>query len=98
MTESIVTFLLPFHLLNRQLQLALDLPHEEVVDDDVVSRAIQFVLDPDQFELALHALTILIVQSIHSLQEVDEATFTALIFRPQQITDVESNKVKILIR
>ena len=79
MTEGVVALLLPRWLLNGQLQLALDLSHEEIVDNDVVGRLVQFVLDPDQFELALHALAIFVIQSVHSFQEAYEATLATLV-------------------
>ena len=63
MAESKIILFLALHILNRQLQLTLHPPHEQIIHNDVVSRVIQFVLDPDQFEFPLHTLTI--VQQIH---------------------------------
>ena len=93
MTEGVVALLLSTRLLNRQLKLALNFSHEKVVDHDVVGRLVKFVLDSDQLELALHALAVFMVQSIHRFQKIDEATLTALILRSQQVADVKSNQI-----
>ena len=61
--EGEVALLLALGLLGRQLQLALHLPHEHVVDDDVAGGSVQFVLDPHQPELIPHSL--LTIQEVH---------------------------------
>ena len=77
-TESEVALLLSPRLLGGQLELALHLPHEHVVDDDVAGRSVQLVLDPYQSELVPHAL--LAVQEVHHPQKGDETGLTALQF------------------
>jgi hypothetical protein len=59
MAENIIVLLLSFGFLNGELQLALYLPHEEIVDHDVVSWIVQLVLDSYQFEFTTHALTVI---------------------------------------
>ena len=91
--EGIVIFLFSFWLLNGELQLARNLSHEEVVDDDITGRVIQFVFDPGQFELSLHALVL--VEEVHSFEDVDKGTLAALQFRPHDVPDLESHQVDI---
>lgn len=45
MAETVILFGLFSGYLNRELQLALHLAHEEIVDDDIAIFRIQFVLD-----------------------------------------------------
>ena len=63
MAEGIIIFFLALGLLNRKLQLALNFPHEEVVDDNVVGRSVHLITDLDDFELLLHGL--FGVQQVH---------------------------------
>ena len=77
MAEGVVVLLLSLGILNRQLQLALHLPHEEVVDHYVVGGIIEFVLDPYQLKLALHGLAS--IQNVHSFKKADEGALTALV-------------------
>ena len=87
MAECIIAFLLSFRLLNGELEFALNFPHEEVVDHNVVGRIVQFVLDSDQSEFALHAL--ILIEKIDRLQQADEPTLGALQFRSHDIADSE---------
>ena len=94
-TEGIVIFLFSFWLLNGELQLTRNLSHEEIVDNDVVSRIVQLVFDPGQFELPLHALVL--IKEVHSLEDVDKSTLAALQLRPHDVPDLESHQVDIEI-
>ena len=76
MAEGIVIFLFSFWLLNGELQQARNLSHEKIVDDDVIGRVTQLVFNPSQFELPLHALVL--VEEVHSLEDVDKPTLAAL--------------------
>ena len=89
--ESVVALLLSLGFLNWKLQLTLNFPHKKIVYHDVVGWIIKFILDPDELELSLHALTILIIQNMHSFQKINKSSFTALILRPEQVTDLERN-------
>ena len=92
-TEEVVVLFLALHLLDRQLKLALHLPHEEIVNHDVVCRLVQFVLYPHQLELSLHVLTV--VQSVHCFEQTYEGAFTALVLRSHQVTHSESYQVDV---
>ena len=63
MAEGIVIFFLSFGLLNRKLQLTLNFPHEEIVDNNVVGRSVHLIADLDDFELLLHGLAG--IQQVH---------------------------------
>ena len=95
MTESVVVLLLALSFLNRKLQLALHLTHEEVVDHDVIGRIIQFVLDSDQFELVYHQITI--VKQIHCFKNADEVTFRTLVLGSHEVTHSEKDEVYVMI-
>lgn len=94
MTENIVVLFLSLRLLDRELQLTLHPPHEQVVYHDVVGRVVQLVLDPHQLKLPLHLLAV--VQHVHRLQQADELRFSALQLGSQQVTHSKHNKVYIL--
>ena len=94
MAEGVIAFLLSFGLLNGELEFALNFPHEEVVDHNVVGRIVQFVLDSDQSEFALHAL--ILIEKIDRLQQADEPTLGALQFRSHYIADSEWNEINAL--
>jgi hypothetical protein len=55
-SEGVVVFVLLLHVLDGELQLALHLPHEHVVDEHVIVLLIKLILDTHQLELTLHFL------------------------------------------
>ncbi len=54
MAEGKVVFFLASWFLDGELKFALDPPHEQVVDDDIVGGIVHFVLDAYKFELSPH--------------------------------------------
>lgn len=74
---------------HRQLQLALDLPREEVVDDDVVVLRVQPVLDPHQ----LDHVGVTPVQLVEDPQNTDELLLSARTLAPQHVPNRKSHQV-----
>lgn len=66
MAKCVVVFKYVIWFLDGKLQLALHFPHKEIVDDDVIGRFIQLVLDSDQTEVFLDLW--FFVQQIHNIQ------------------------------
>ena len=87
MAELVVVFFFLLGFVDRKLKFALYLPHEEIVDDDIVSRIIKFILDSDQLELPLQLFPC--VKHVHSFKEVDEGVLAALKLRSHQVTNSE---------
>ena len=75
--ECVVVLLLSLHVLNRQLQLILHFPHEEVVYHYVIGWIIELVLDSHQLEFTLHVLAA--IQNVHGLKQTDEGALAALV-------------------
>jgi hypothetical protein len=50
MAIVVIVFLLPLHVLDRNLKLALDFIEEQIVDENIVVLFVQFVLYSDEFE------------------------------------------------
>jgi hypothetical protein len=94
MAENIIIFLFSLGLLYRELKFALHLAHKEIIDHNIASRLIKFILDSDQLEHSLHGFTV--IKQIHSLQDVDEAALGALQFGSHQIADPEDHQVDVL--
>ena len=94
MAEGIVVLLPALGFVDGELQFALDPPHEEVVDHDVVGGVVEFVLDPDQFELSLHGLAV--VEQVHGPEDVDEGVLRALELGPHEVGDPEHHDVDVL--
>ena len=95
MTEGVVVLFPALGLVDGELQLALDPPHEEVVDHDVVGGVVEFVLDPDQLELALHGLAV--VEQVHGPEDVDEGVLGALELGPHEVGDPEHHNIDVLL-
>ena len=95
MTEGIVIFFLALGLLNRKLQLALNFPHEEIVNDDIVGRCVHLIPDLDDFELLLHGLAG--VQQVHRFENTDKGVLVALELRPDEIVHSKVDQIEVLL-
>lgn len=78
MIEGLVIFLPSFGLMDGKLKLALNLPHEKIVDHNIIRGLVKFVFNSDYFELVSHLLAI--IKEIHSFQDTDEGIFPAVHF------------------
>lgn len=87
MAKDIVLLFFAFGFLDGELEFALNFAHKEIIDDDVVGRVVQFVLDPYQPKLILHLLVV--VQDIHSLEQTDEFGLAALELRSHKVSHSE---------
>jgi hypothetical protein len=92
-THGVVMLLLSLGLLDGQLQLTLHPPQKEVVDHYIASGVVQLIFDAHQFEETPHFFTV--VKVVHSVEKTNEAAFTALQFRPQQIAHPKSYQVDV---
>ena len=91
MAEGIIIFFLSFGLLNRKLQLALNFPHEEIVDNNVVGRSVHLIADLDDFEFLLHGLAG--IQQVHCFENTDKGVLVALKLRPYEIVHSKMDQV-----
>ena len=73
--EVVVVLLLAAQILDGDLQLALDLSHEHVVDEHVVVPAVQLILDPHQLE---EVSVVILIQTVEGVEQSDEARLAAL--------------------
>ena len=87
MAELVVVFFFLLRFVDRKLKFALYLPHEKIVDDDVVSRVIKFILDSYQLELPLQLFPC--IKHVHSFEKVNEGVLTTLKLRSHQVANSE---------
>lgn len=93
--EDIIVLFLALRLLNGQLQLALDFPHEEVVDDNVVGRGIKLIFYSYKFELAFHAVAA--VEHVHRPQQTDKLCFSALELGAHEVGNSEDDQIEVMV-
>ena len=95
MTEYIVVFLFSFSLLNWKLQLALNFPHKQIVNDNIVGWIVQFIFNSDEFELAPHSLTA--IKHVHRSKYANKTALATLQFRTKNVTYFKDNQIDILV-
>ena len=95
MTKDIVIFLFSFGFLDGELQLALNFPHKQVVDDNIVSWIVKFIFYSYQSKLTSHSLTT--IKHIHCSKNAYKAALATLQFRTKNVAYFKDHQIYILV-